>query len=181
MKLGWSRLTLGRVAAVVLVLAGVLVGTPVPAQAQYVSVSGRHVALQNFAVPWEKAAISGEDANYGSASGDYFTSGYNEWVIVDHPPGGHTIQEYYQPWRCLDSNYAGSAYGIPCNGGAYQHWHFNYTGTMTDSLYGRTWNAYEIVNVQTGRCLDSNGTDVYTLPCNGGLYQRWFFFEVDIY
>ncbi|MFD6566744.1 ricin-type beta-trefoil lectin domain protein [Micromonospora profundi] len=32
----------------------------------------------------------------------------------------------------------------------------------------------QLKNKATGRCLDSNSQgDVYTLPCNGGRYQRW--------
>ncbi|WIX77133.1 ricin-type beta-trefoil lectin domain protein [Amycolatopsis carbonis] len=28
-------------------------------------------------------------------------------------------------------------------------------------------------NPASGQCLDGNGTDVYTYPCNGGAYQKW--------
>ncbi|MFD3682292.1 ricin-type beta-trefoil lectin domain protein [Streptomyces sp. NPDC058613] len=28
-------------------------------------------------------------------------------------------------------------------------------------------------NPQSGHCLDGNGADVYTFPCNGGAYQKW--------
>jgi hypothetical protein len=28
-------------------------------------------------------------------------------------------------------------------------------------------------NPASGHCLDGNGTDVYTFPCNGGAYQDW--------
>jgi serine/threonine-protein kinase len=71
---------------------------------------------------------------------------------------------------CLDSNASGSAtgsaYTLACNGGRYQQWTpTNVTGTV-----------YTVVDLQTGRCLDSNGSgQAYTLPCNGGGYQRWYF------
>ncbi|MEU5180694.1 RICIN domain-containing protein [Streptomyces longwoodensis] len=28
-------------------------------------------------------------------------------------------------------------------------------------------------NPASGHCLDANGADVYTFPCNGGAYQKW--------
>ncbi|MFF1324944.1 RICIN domain-containing protein [Streptomyces chartreusis] len=28
-------------------------------------------------------------------------------------------------------------------------------------------------NPASGHCLDGNGADVYTFPCNGGAYQKW--------
>jgi len=73
--------------------------------------------------------------------------------------------------RCLDSNGAGNVYGIPCNGGDYQHWWFNFKGTA--SVQGQTINLWEVVDKATGRCLDANGLDVYTGGCNGGNYQKW--------
>jgi len=41
---------------------------------------------------------------------------------------------------------------------------------VSQPLNGGPWTW---VNAATGRCLDSSDDDVYTLPCNGGSYQRW--------
>jgi hypothetical protein len=53
---------------------------------------------------------------------------------------------------------------LPCNNGAFQQWTVRRTGGF----------GYEIRNVATGLCLDSNTSgSVYTLACNGGNFQRW--------
>lgn len=64
---------------------------------------------------------------------------------------------------CLDSNTAGSAYTLGCNGGSFQKW--TWTGGSA---------SVEHRNLATGLCLDSNTAGrVYTLGCNGGNFQRW--------
>ena len=41
-------------------------------------------------------------------------------------------------------------------------------------LVPNTSNFYEMKNVATGRCLDSNEQgNVYAIACNGGPYQKW--------
>lgn len=73
----------------------------------------------------------------------------------------------YSTKRCLDSDYAGSAYTTPCYANdTYQDWAYFLT------QYGMTLNDY-----QTARCLDSNYAGaVYTSACNGdNTYQNWSF------
>lgn len=70
----------------------------------------------------------------------------------------------------LDSNFAGSVYGLGRNGGGYQKWYVGLSdyGTVT------------LRNVATWRCLDSNTQgQVYTLGCNGGSFQKWVVLQRD--
>jgi Ricin-type beta-trefoil lectin domain len=70
----------------------------------------------------------------------------------------------------LDSNFAGSVYGLGRNGGNYQKWY------VSASDYGTV----TLRNVATWRCLDSNTSrQVYTLGCNGGSFQKWIVLQRD--
>lgn len=169
---------MAQMAVVTMTLGAALAVTAIPAQAGYVSVYAAHSTLQNIARSWTVLFPEGEDPNYGAAR-EYSNNGYTEWIIQDHAPNGHTIQEEHGRGRCLDSNHAGNLYGIPCNGGGYQRWDFIYQGQMRDIYYQRYWDVYEIVDRATGLCLDGNGSEGYTLGCNGGSFQRWFLIDIN--
>ncbi|WP_394830307.1 RICIN domain-containing protein [Pendulispora rubella] len=72
--------------------------------------------------------------------------------------------------QCMDSNGAGSAYTLGCNGGNYQIWNIH------------EWldHTYEFKNIATGRCLSTHGgggfdNDAYTAPCDkNDQSQSWF-------
>ncbi|MDH6115688.1 hypothetical protein P3T36_007664 [Kitasatospora sp. MAP12-15] len=80
----------------------------------------------------------------GMASQAQANSGTGE-LLNWTPTGGTT---------CLDSNYGGQIYHIPCNGGGFQQWHI---APYNDS--------YQLVDVQTGRCLAVN--DLSSGPVTG--------------
>jgi hypothetical protein len=87
------------------------------------------------------------------------------------PASASTQQQWisFQTDRCLDSDYNGDVYTLPCNGGNYQNWSVNYNSDGTAN----------IVDAQTDRCLDSNyNGQIYTLPCNGGNYQNWHIYDI---
>jgi Ricin-type beta-trefoil lectin domain len=69
-----------------------------------------------------------------------------------------------QTGRCLDSNYFGSVYTGPCNGGNYQEW----------NIYVNATGHTAIQDAQTGLYLDSNDAgNLYTDSGNGDNYQSW--------
>lgn len=170
------RRAMAHAAALVIITVSALAAAATPAQAGPVAVHQEHANFSNFALPWRALGINGGgEAGQWGAENSY----YSAFRVQDHPGTGHTIQEYYSPHRCLDSNHPGEAYGRPCNGGWHQRWDFNHLGKQRDSFYQREWDVYEITNKATGRCLDANLDWGYTRPCNGGQHQRWFMIDTD--
>lgn len=67
---------------------------------------------------------------------------------------------------CLDSNYDGAAYVLPCNGGNYQNWDTDWGYKVDDEGH---W-IVSLWDKQTGMCLQetdgwTNGSPVITAPC----------------
>jgi hypothetical protein len=86
------------------------------------------------------------------------TNTWQIWLIDD------SVIRHSKSYNCLDSNSAGNAYLLACNGGNYQSWRSGVTNT-------------EVIDNGTGWCLDSNyNGNVYTGSCNGGNYQKWSFY-----
>ena len=86
-------------------------------------------------------------------------------LVIASPASARTVETYknFDSGHCLDADWTGHVYGIPCNGGLNQEWQV-----------GEDNNAVQLKNVGTGQCLDSNGEGVYTLGCNGSDNQRWY-------
>ncbi|MGW7332745.1 RICIN domain-containing protein [Streptomyces sp. NPDC054840] len=112
------------------------------------------------------------------ATGKYLLTGQGTFGMVltgsDSAPRWREVKQGDGSWQlkahkgsgdvCLDSNAAGNVYLRSCQGGNdYQKW-----------WETKTSSGWKITNKATGRVLDSNRTgQVYTLPDNGGNYQRW--------
>ncbi|MFB9622734.1 RICIN domain-containing protein [Nonomuraea helvata] len=89
---------------------------------------------------------------------------------------------------CLDSNFDGRVYTLGCNSGNYQRWIIETWGggiprgpddgpLPPEGVNEGPW--FALRNAATGRCLDSNGRDVYTTPCQtGNAYQAWLVWDL---
>jgi hypothetical protein len=92
------------------------------------------------------------------------------WVGTD------TVLRSWATGVCADSNWAGAAYTLGCNGGNFQNWWPAGDGWNGCGYYG-CGPVVVIKNVETDRALDSNtGGSVYTNPYlnwENNRYQRW--------
>jgi hypothetical protein len=85
----------------------------------------------------------------------------------------------YRSWgtgNCLDSNWNGDAYSIGCNWGNFQNWTINHVATLEGFIFG-----FNITDDETHRCLDSNGSSVYTWSycIAGDTNQLWWMIGQD--
>ncbi|MGW1061645.1 RICIN domain-containing protein [Micromonospora rubida] len=162
MRVGSLKRVIARLAVVMVAIGAPAMVTATPAQAQYVSVN-YFGTLYNFATG---------GLNVVNGDVQMSTSVHARWWVSDNPPNGHQIATG-DGNVCLDSNFAGGVYVMRCNNGKYQRWHFNAIGLRYVPIYGGMRQTYQVINVATGRCLDGNSSDAYTLPCNNGDHQRW--------
>jgi hypothetical protein len=85
---------------------------------------------------------------------------------------GTTMIRNWNNGRCLDSNSAGAAYTLPCNGGQYQQWE------ELDEISGAAYTD-RLVDVATNRCLTNDSGQVYTYPCIPG-YRNQLWVDYDL-
>lgn len=94
----------------------------------------------------------------------------NAWVNAD------TIFRSWATGVCIDSNWAGQAYTLGCNGGNFQNWWPAGDGWTGCGYYG-CGPVVVLKNDETDLALDSNaGGSVYTNPYlnwDNNMYQRW--------
>jgi hypothetical protein len=76
-----------------------------------------------------------------------------------------TIIRSWSNGNCLDSNYAGSVYELPCNGGNYQNWIL----IQDYSLFvNGGYPEWVLEDKQTGLCLARNFDGINTISCAFG-------------
>jgi hypothetical protein len=89
-----------------------------------------------------------------------------------------TILRSWTQGQCLDSNYNGNVYSLPCNWGNYQNWQIVYAGRGLNLE-----SVYYLQDAQTGLCLENNtGAFIFTAPCLNSTEQWWYANEyVDVH
>jgi hypothetical protein len=89
--------------------------------------------------------------------------------------GEVTIIRSWSNGTCLDSNWGGAVYELPCNGGNYQNWQI-----IGDDL-GSGWYLVMLIDAQTDMCLTHNDDGMSTIPQLGGciptIYSTWYLHE----